>query len=179
LPDVANYQLTSAVKWDPTKAFIEDLTTGQHVSIKAGDGDYKIAITGGNNNVIVGGPGSIDLSIKGLGTNSFEGNLKGSAGISGGGSLWITGTLTGTATIDQNSALEIAGTPAPAPNSDMSLVTFGLGNANKLQIDAPNTKDMVSIYGFAAGDEIDFANQPNLTLDRSSTVDAGRHGISH
>ena len=163
-----DYKLTDKVSWNPTSTFVENLAAGQHVTIKAGDGDYKIAINGGNFSTIVGGPGSMDVSFNGIGTTSFEGNLNGSARVSGGGSLWVTGTLTGTATIDQNSTLEIAGTPAPAPNSDFTLVTFGLGNANRLQIDSPKTSDIVSIYGFAAGDEIDFANQPNLTLEAAT-----------
>src|SRR5262249_6975186 len=70
LPNVANYQLTSGVTWDPTRTFVENDTAGQHLTITGGDGDDHISL-GSGTHLIIGSPGD-DVITGGAGHDKFD-----------------------------------------------------------------------------------------------------------
>jgi hypothetical protein len=123
-------------------------------NITAGSGSDTISITGNGHSTLTAGTGSAAVSTNGTGDNQFDGDLTGSAAISGGGTLDITGALDGSATIGTNSTLELEGL---ASGGAIGFDPSGTGET--LQIDATTMPTNV-ISGFASGDTIDLANIP-------------------
>jgi hypothetical protein len=91
LPNVANYQLTGSVRWDPTQAFV---TGNGDDTIKGGDGSYKVflgdgtdsvTITGAGNNFIDGGNGFDTISVgngdNGINVHAMGGNVTVGTGV--------------------------------------------------------------------------------------------------
>ncbi len=139
-------------------------------NITAGSGSDKITITGNGENTITAGMGSVALFVNGTGYNEFDGNLVGSAIISGGGTLDVTGTFNGSATIGNGSTLELGG--AFLAGGTVSFV--GSGPATLILDDPEDFQG--AITGVQQGDTIDFSdikpasvlyNGTSLTLETS------------
>jgi hypothetical protein len=59
LPNVANYQLTGSVRWDPTQGFV--MGNGND-TLKGGDGSYKILLGDGTDTVTITGAGNNEIN---------------------------------------------------------------------------------------------------------------------
>lgn len=80
LPNVAAYQLTSNVRWNPSSTF--SMGNGNDI-LSGGDGNYNISVGNGNDQVTITGSGSSTISA-GSGVDTF--NLgDGTYGVDGGG----------------------------------------------------------------------------------------------
>jgi hypothetical protein len=132
LPNVANYQLTPSVTWNPSQTFTIGALTDTSANtdtVTGGDGNDKIAIIG---------PATVNLTINGNGHSRIApgaGTLN--ATISGGGKVELTSTT-----------MPISGSIAFAP-----------GVNETLQIDG-TTMPTSTIYGFGPGETIDLAGVP-------------------
>ncbi|WP_338695194.1 Ig-like domain-containing protein [Bradyrhizobium sp. 26S5] len=89
LPDVANYQLTATVRWDPTRTFTAGDAIGQGYKITGGNGPDKIAL-GDGNDLLVGSPGN-DAITAGSGADTFDFTNGGFAGFQDNTRQTITG----------------------------------------------------------------------------------------
>jgi Ca2+-binding RTX toxin-like protein len=141
LPNVANYQLTSTVKFDPTQTFFAG---DGNDTITGGDGNYNIALGAGTDSATVNGNGNSNITAGG-GSDTITINGTGHSIITPG-----SGTLN--ATIGGGGIVELTSTTAPATGS----ITFAPGINETLQVDGTTMPTNV-IKGFAVGDTIDLA----------------------
>jgi hypothetical protein len=148
LPDVANYQLTSSVAWDPTQTF----TMGDgDDTLSAGDGDYNIALGAGNDTVTITGDGSSTISA-GSGTDTF--NL-------GDGTTTVTGGGTYTLNIGSASGSDQVG--GATMISGNGAATINLQNVNDtVDVDDTVSANTINVIGAGVSDSIVLTDGGNV-----------------